>query len=94
MKLYFDIETIPTTNQAITDKIRAEISAPANYTKPESIAKWFEENAESAYQEKYRKTALDGLYGEIISIAWAVTLLWISKKMAMAPYGSRPGGVG
>lgn len=70
-KLFFDIETIPTSNQSVIDNIRAGISAPGNYSKQESIDKWMQENGEDAFQKEFRKTALDGLYGEIISIAWA-----------------------
>lgn len=69
--LYIDIETIPTQREDIIQELRMNVAAPANYTKPESIQKWLEENGEEAFQLAYRKTALDGLYGEIISIAWA-----------------------
>jgi predicted PolB exonuclease-like 3'-5' exonuclease len=72
MKLFIDIETIPTQREDIKTDIRFNISAPANYTKPETIAKWIEENAETEFDKQYRKTALDGLLGEIVSIAWAV----------------------
>ena len=72
MKLYFDTETIPTSNKDVMDNILAGISAPGNYTKPETIAKWMDENAPTVFDKELRKTALDGLYGEIISIAWAI----------------------
>lgn len=72
MKLYFDIETIPTSNKDVMDNILAGISAPGNYTKPETIAKWMDENVPTIFDKELRKTALDGLYGEIISIAWAI----------------------
>lgn len=72
MKLYFDIETIPTSNKDVIDNILSGISAPGNYTKPETIAKWMDENAPTVFDKELRKTALDGLYGEIISIAWAI----------------------
>jgi hypothetical protein len=68
---YFDIETIPTTNKMVIDSIRESITPPGNYKKPESIAEWMATQGEEAFQQAYRKTALDGLYGEIISIAWA-----------------------
>jgi predicted PolB exonuclease-like 3'-5' exonuclease len=72
MRLFIDIETIPTQREDIKTDIRFNISAPANYTKPETIAKWIEENAETEFDRQYRKTALDGLLGEIVSIAWAI----------------------
>ena len=69
--LCIDIESIPTQNQAVIDDLKFSINAPANYTKPETIEKWFAENFDAEFDKIYRKTALDGLYGEIISIAWA-----------------------
>lgn len=72
MLIYIDIETLPSSRQDIKDDIRLNISALANYSKPESIKKWIEENGESEFDKQYRKTALDGLYGEIFSIAWAL----------------------
>jgi 3'-5' exonuclease len=72
MKLYFDIETIPTTNKLVIDKVREGISPPGNYKNADTIQKWMDESGEEAFQKEYRKTALDGLYGEIISIAWAL----------------------
>ena len=72
MKLFFDIETIPSSNKKVMDNILAGISAPGNYTKPETIEKWMDENAPTIFDKELRKTALDGLYGEIISIAWAI----------------------
>lgn len=72
MKIYLDIETIPTQRKEIIDEIRSSITAPGNYTKQESITKWLEENLEAEFQKKYRQTALDGAYGEIISISWAL----------------------
>lgn len=72
MNITIDIETIPTQRQDIIEDIRASIEAPGNYKKPESIAKWFETEGDAAFEEKYRKTALDGASGEIICICWAV----------------------
>ena len=60
MKLFFDIETIPTSNKEVMDNILAGISAPGNYTKPETIAKWMDENAHTIFDKELRKTALDG----------------------------------
>lgn len=67
MKLFIDIETIPSQKPGAFEQFKANLKAPGNYTKQESIDKWIEENAEA----EYRKQSFDGLYGEIISIAWA-----------------------
>lgn len=71
MKLYLDIETLPTTDHEVIEEIRKSISAPANYSKPETIQKWMEENAESALAEKIAKTSFDGMYGSIACICYA-----------------------
>lgn len=67
MILYHDIETVPSQKQNAFDECKKLLKAPGNYSKPEAIEKWIEENAEN----EYRKQSFDGLYGEIISIAWA-----------------------
>jgi hypothetical protein len=72
MRCYIDIETIPTQNQAIIDSIRASIRHPGNITKQESIDKWYAENSAIKFDEVYRKTSFDGLYGEVLSISWAI----------------------
>jgi len=72
MKLYIDIETIPTQDERIKADIAASITAPANYKKPEAIQKWFAENEEEEFDKKYRKTSLNGLVGEVICISWAI----------------------
>lgn len=69
---YFDIETIPDQAENAFQRHLEAVKPPANYKKPETIAKWMAENAEAAALEDYRKTALTGLYGEICSIAWAI----------------------
>ena len=71
MKLYLDIETLPTTDQEVIEELRQSISAPANYSKPETIQKWMDENAESALADKIAKTSFDGMYGSIACICYA-----------------------
>ena len=61
MDLKIDIETIPAG-----DPDDIEVKAPANYKKPEAIEKYIEEHRD----EEYRKGALKGISGEIVSIAW------------------------
>jgi predicted PolB exonuclease-like 3'-5' exonuclease len=71
MKLFIDIETIPSQKPGVLEEIRKNIKHPGNISKPETIEKWYAENADNAAQEEWRKQSFDGLYGEIISIAWA-----------------------
>lgn len=72
MNLYLDIETIPTQDERVKADIAASIHAPANYKKDEAIQKWFAEHEEEEFDKAYRKTALNGLVGEVICISWAL----------------------
>ena len=71
MLLTLDIETLPTTDAEIIAEIAASIKPPANYSKPETIAKWLEENKEQAVKEAVHKTGFSGLYGSIACICYA-----------------------
>jgi hypothetical protein len=68
--LTFDIETLPTQDHEIIEQLRATIKPPATHKKPETIAAWMEENAESALAELVAKTSFDGMYGRVACIAW------------------------
>lgn len=72
MDIYLDIETIPTQRADIKEMITADVTHPANITKPETIAKWNNEKKPHAVDEVWRKTALSGTFGEILCISWAV----------------------
>jgi len=69
--LYFDLETIPDQREGALQKYVDGISAPARYKKAESIQKWIEEFGPGAAVEEWKKTALQGIAGQIVSIAWA-----------------------
>lgn len=86
MNVYLDIETIPQQPEdAIKSLIAEEVEAPKTMSKPETIAAWHEGEGkyagekEKAVEEKYRKTALDGTHGEIISISFQVGDFIFSK---------------
>lgn len=71
-KLFLDIETLPPSGGGHLERIRAGIKAPAQYKKPESIAEWMAENADRCANEELAKLGLNGLYGEICVIGFAV----------------------
>ncbi|MGD0960863.1 MAG: hypothetical protein ABSB19_13740 [Methylomonas sp.] len=80
-KIFLDIQTIPMQDETLIAQITQSIKPPGNYSQPDSIARWYKENLRSEAERRYRQTALDGLYGEICSIAWAldegeVTVFW------------------
>lgn len=66
--IYFDIETIPTQSEHLKNHIQTNLTPPANYKKQETIDAWIEENKEAAY----RKTALNGGFGQIVCIGYAI----------------------
>ena len=72
MKIYLDIETAATTREDIIARLTADIRPPSNYKSEEAISKWWRENGESARQDAISKTALNGLWGRIIAIGFAV----------------------
>ncbi len=71
INFFLDLETIPDQRPLALEKLRADVTAPGQYKKPESIDKWLADNAQSAAEEKHHKTSLNGIAGEICSIAWA-----------------------
>lgn len=70
MMLTLDIETLPTTDEAVIASLADSVKAPGTLKKPESIAAWMEENRESATAELVAKTSFDGLYGSIACICY------------------------
>lgn len=83
MLLFIDIETVPTQRTEIIERLRAEVEAAAKiksdairqqYKKPETIEahlRELRENLPGVVDDAYRKTALDGGFGEVICIGWA-----------------------
>ena len=72
MNLYLDIETIPCEDEALKAEISAGISCPGNYKKPESIAEWEKNEKPKLIEEAIKRTGLDGGFGRILCIGWAV----------------------
>jgi len=66
--VFVDIETLPDQREGAREAIAAEISPPANYSKPETIAKWVETAKPLLVEERYRATALDAAKGQIFCI--------------------------
>lgn len=72
MNLYLDIETIPTDRQDVRDYIASTVTHPGNISKPETIAKWNEESRPAAIEEAVNKTGLDGAFGRVCCIGFAI----------------------
>lgn len=72
MNIYLDIETIPDQDPEALNNIAINLKPPGNIKKPESIAKWLVEKGPQAAAEQYAKGGLNGISGEVVSIAWAL----------------------
>jgi len=72
MNIYLDIETLPSAADWVREEIAQGITCPGNYSKPESIAKWEAENKPSLIEEALQKTGLDGGYGQVCCVGYAV----------------------
>ncbi len=69
--LFTDIETIPEQREGALQEYIDNVTAPARYKKQESIDKWIKDEGPAAAVDAWKKTALEGISGQIVSIAWA-----------------------
>lgn len=70
--LFLDIETQRTDDPMVITRLQDAVKPPANYSKPETIAKWYAEQGAAARLEAVNKTALDGTYGRLATIGFAI----------------------
>lgn len=84
--LFFDIETLPSTDKQVIERIAANISPPGNIKKKESIDAWMEENYESELKKEIHKTGLNAAYGSVACIAWNDGYLTTSSFKNMSEY--------
>lgn len=70
--IYLDIETIPNQSPEYRAKVRENITAPGQYSKPDSIAKWIAENGDKAADEAVAKTSFNPARGHICTIGFAL----------------------
>ena len=67
-RITLDIETIPAQGEGAASAARSRIKPPANYKDPDKIEAYIAGKAEEAW----RSTSLDGSYGEIFCIGFAL----------------------
>lgn len=70
--IYFDIETLPTANAEVIAEISAGIRPPGNLKKAETIEAWERDEKPAAILDAVKKTGLDGTFGRICCIGYAV----------------------
>jgi hypothetical protein len=71
MRIYLDLETLPSLAPDARELARAGVKPPANYKKPETIEAWWRDEGEAAAETAYRKGALDGATGELCAVGFA-----------------------
>ena len=69
--LTFDIETLPTKDKQVIERIAPTIRPPGNIKKKESIDAWMAENYELELKERIHETGMKGAYGSVACIAFA-----------------------
>ena len=69
-ELFFDCETLPVIDEAKAKVFDERIKPPGQYKKPESIKAWLEDPAN--IKQARSKTALDGAWGRLCCIAYAI----------------------
>lgn len=72
MRIFIDIETLPTSREDIRSRVCGDIAPPGNYKKEETIAQWWASEGDKKRQEAIETTALNGTWGEILCIGFAV----------------------
>lgn len=70
--VFLDIECIPNQSPEYAASVRESLTAPAQYKKPESIAKWLAENGDEAVADIIANTSFDPALGHICCISWAI----------------------
>lgn len=76
--VYVDVETVPTQRQdvaqRIADKHKPVFDSSIDISDPKQAKKWAETQNKALEDsiEGYRKTSLDGTFGELVCISWAI----------------------
>lgn len=71
-QLFIDIETRRTQDLALIARLQAQVKPPGNYKKPETIMQWWADEGNALKARAADGTSLDGTYGSVASIAWAL----------------------
>jgi predicted PolB exonuclease-like 3'-5' exonuclease len=72
MRLFFDLETIPTQNQELKNVFAEGVTHPGNMKKAETIEKWEKEQKPAEVEKAIEKSVFDGGAGEIITFGMAI----------------------
>lgn len=70
-RIFVDLETIPSQDPSIKEKLLLELKPPGNISKQATIDAWWQSKAPAIAEEQYLKTSCNPMCGSIISIAYA-----------------------
>jgi len=70
--LFIDLETLPTDRDDVRELLARKVTHPGTISKPETIAKWNAESRPAAIDEAVATTGLDGTFGRVCVIGWAI----------------------
>lgn len=72
MIVFLDIETLPCSDPDLIADLTINIKPPATMKKFDTIQKWEQEERPQAVADAIARTSLDGAYGRICVIGWAI----------------------
>jgi hypothetical protein len=72
MHVFLDIETLRCSREEVLSRLCAEIAPPSNYKSEEAISKWWATTGAEKREEAIARTALDGTFGELLCVGFAV----------------------
>lgn len=70
--IYFDLETIPAQSEEAKSRVASLVKPPAQMKKAETIAAWEKDQKADAVAEAIAKTGLNGAYGHICCVGFAL----------------------
>jgi hypothetical protein len=72
LEIFLDIETLPCADPDLIAELTAGIRPPGSMKRADTIAKWEAEERPQAVADAISKTSLDGSYGRVCCIGWAI----------------------
>lgn len=72
MRIYLDIETRPCDDPDLIAELVADIRPPGSMKRADTIAEWERTERPQREQEVIARTSLDGAYGRVCIIGWAI----------------------
>jgi predicted PolB exonuclease-like 3'-5' exonuclease len=72
LEIFLDIETLPCADPDLIAELTSGIRPPGSMKRADTIAKWEAEERPQAVADAIARTSLDGAYGRVCAIGWAV----------------------